>query len=47
MPQASGTMTKGLWARPYLLATAVMIASVVAVEPSAMPTKPALVTTAS
>ena len=47
MPQVSGTMTKALCARPYWVATAVMIAIVVAVEPRAIPAKPADMTAAS
>lgn len=46
-PQVSGMTTKARWALPYCLATAEMIAIVVAVVPRLMPVKPAANTAAS
>ena len=46
-PQTSGTMMKARCAAPYYFATAVMFTIAVAVEPRAMPPKPALMTAAS
>ena len=46
-PQTKGTMMKARCAGPYCLATADMLTIAVAVEPSVMPPKPALMTLAS
>src|SRR5688572_28512812 len=43
-PHTSGTITNARGAAPYSRATAVMLAMAVAVDPSAMPPKPALTT---
>lgn len=46
-PHTRGTTMKARWAAPYCWVTAVMLAMAVAVEPSAIPPKPAEITTAS
>ena len=46
-PHTSGTMMKARCAAPWLRVTAVMLATAVAVEPRAMPPKPAVITAAS
>ncbi|GEM_PF-5204296 len=46
-PHTRGTTMKARWAAPYCCVTAVMLAIAVAVDPSAIPPKPADMTTAS
>lgn len=46
-PQTSGTITKAFLAAPNSRVTAVILATAVAVEPNAMPPKPAQITAAS